>query len=281
MGGQIAGGGGTATITMTTFAPDTPGTYTNQAIVDPENTIPEGDEFNNQASVQTIVQNGGNGAFNDLHDRQDGHRDHDPRRRHQLHAAGLATRAPTPAANVAVRDILPAGTTFVSAEDNVPAAPAPSPARTRAASSTAPAPRSSPGSATPRFILIEVTAPNTNVSLTNQAFVDPDNAIPEGDELNNTDTHDTTVQSVINLKITKDGPDTRQPERRSSDYVITVTNEKPTTPGATGQTAFGVAVHDPLPVGLIPLAVNAGDGNNWACQILRRTPSTWWTASAT
>ena len=26
-------------------------------------------------------------------------------------------------------------------------------------------------------------------------------------------------------------------------------------------------MHDPLPVGLIPLAVNAGAGNNWACQI--------------
>src|SRR5262249_56008139 len=33
--------------------------------------------------------------------------------------------------------------------------------------------------------------------------------------------------------------------------------------------ALGVRMHDRLPVGLIPLAVDAGTGNNWACQILQ------------
>ena len=38
-----------------------------------------------------------------------------------------------------------------------------------------------------RTIQIVVKAPNlTDVSLTNQAFVDPDNQIPEGSETNNT-----------------------------------------------------------------------------------------------
>ena len=27
-------------------------------------------------------------------------------------------------------------------------------------------------------------------------------------------------------------------------------------------------MHDPLPVGLIPLAVDTGTDNNWACQVL-------------
>ena len=100
--------------------------------------------------------------------------------------------------------------------------------------------------------------------LTNQAIVDPGNAIPEGDEANNTDTFDTTVSSVINLKITKTGPNSSS-QSTVADYVIKVKNE-PLAP-SPGQTAFGVKVHDPLPVGVIPLAVNAGGGNNFACQI--------------
>ena len=66
VGGQIAGGGGAATITVKVFAPDTPGTYTNQALVDPANTIPEGNEQNNADSETIEVADAGNGAFNDL-----------------------------------------------------------------------------------------------------------------------------------------------------------------------------------------------------------------------
>jgi uncharacterized repeat protein (TIGR01451 family) len=65
VGGQIPAGG-TATITLKLFAPDTPGTYNNQSIVDPDNAIPEGNEFDNASSVQIEVKNGGNGAYNDL-----------------------------------------------------------------------------------------------------------------------------------------------------------------------------------------------------------------------
>src|SRR5258706_506749 len=102
VGGQLSSGG-VSHITVKLFAPDTPGTYTNQALVDPDNTIPEGDELNNQASVNTGVTNGGNGPFNDL----------------QIAKTGSATTTPggpisytltvsnagsDPAANVAVRD---------------------------------------------------------------------------------------------------------------------------------------------------------------------------------
>ena len=58
--------GGNATLTLKVFAPDTPGTYTNQAIVDPGHAIPEGNETDNTDSQETIVENGGNGDFNDL-----------------------------------------------------------------------------------------------------------------------------------------------------------------------------------------------------------------------
>ena len=107
----VCSSGGTSHITVKNFAPDTPGTYTNQALVDPDNTIPEGDELNNQASVNTVVTNGGNGAFNDL----------------QIAKTGSATTTPggpisytltvsntgsDAALNVSVRDVLPAGETF-------------------------------------------------------------------------------------------------------------------------------------------------------------------------
>jgi uncharacterized repeat protein (TIGR01451 family) len=264
VGGQIPAGG-TVNITLRAFAPDTPGTYINQAVVDPDNTVPEGNEFNNESSIELVVVNGGPGAFNDL----------------QIEKTGTGTTTPggtisytlqvwnsgtDAAANVAVRDVLPAGTTFVSAEDSVPATPGAFTCAQAGGVIDCTGATLNPGVGNARFILIEVTAPNTNLTLTNQAFVDPDNQVPEGDELNNTDTHDTTVQSVINLKIEKDGPDTAS-QSDVVDYVITVTNEKPSG-GGTGATAFGVVMHDPLPVGLIPLAVDAGDGNNWACQIL-------------
>lgn len=260
-GGEIPAGG-MATITVKLFAPDTPGTYTNQAIVDPANAIVEGNEFDNQAFVETMVQNGGNGPFNDL----------------RIEKTGTATATPggpisytlqvlnvgsNPAPNVAVRDVLPAGTTFVSAEDSAPATPGAFTCSHSGGVVDCVGGTLAAGGV-PRLISIEVTAPNQNVTLTNQALIDPDNAIPEGDEQNNTDTHDTLVQSVINLRITKTGPNTSS-QSTVADYVITVQNQAPM--GGTGQTAFGVEMHDPLPVGLIPLAVNAGTGNNWACQI--------------
>ena len=115
-----------------------------------------------------------------------------------------------------------------------------------------------------RHITITVTAPNQNTTITNQAVVDPDDLVPEGDEENNSDTADTTIQSVINLKITKEGPE-KASQSEVDHYKIHVKNEKPAS--GSGATAFGVEMHDPLPIGLIPLAVDAGSGNNWACQV--------------
>jgi uncharacterized repeat protein (TIGR01451 family) len=49
-----------------------------------------------------------------------------------------------------------------------------------------------------------------------------------------------------------------------TNYTIKVTNN---TISGGGQITKNVKMHDPMPVGLIPLAVDAGTGNNWACQI--------------
>jgi uncharacterized repeat protein (TIGR01451 family) len=279
VGGQISGGNGTAHITIKAFAPDTPGTYTNQVLVDPNNTIPEGDELNNSSQVDTIVQNGGNGPFNDLtitpiapcsivnpppcitlSTTPSGPINY------TFHVSNLGSND---ALNVSVRDILPTGVTFVSAIDSGGTGGA---AFTCSASGsivncingTVPAGGS-------RTISISATAPaavtcdsshtiNCVPVLLNQAIVDPDNTISEGNEDNNTYSWSTAVLSPVDLTITADGPATAS-QSDVTDYTITVTNVSAST------NALGVVMVDPLPVGLIPLAVDTGTGNNWACTI--------------
>ena len=178
-----------------------PGSYTNTAIVDPDNTIPEGDETNNMAQAATTVRVGA--GFIDL----------------QIAKTGTAKVVPggvieytltpsnagtDPAFNVTVRDDLPAGTTLcrpwtltgdagaftcsltetsvtctggtLDGTDNLILGP--------------------PDVPTSRTIVIKVLAPlhiealapdlsNISVDITNQAFIDPDNAIAESNETNN------------------------------------------------------------------------------------------------
>jgi hypothetical protein len=117
---------------------------------------------------------------------------------------------------------------------------------------------------TARIINIRVTAPNAIIGLTNEVIVDPDNLVPEGSEQNNTATVFVLVQPVINLSIKKTGPTTSS-QSQPGEYVITMTNNA----SGDGQRAEGVVMRDPLPVGLIPLAVeiDPGQENNWACEI--------------
>ena len=64
---------------------------------------------------------------------------------------------------------------------------------------------------------IDALAPdkgNISAEIVNQAFIDPDNAIPESNETNNAASATTTVQSKINLTITKTGPNTASQNTR-------------------------------------------------------------------
>jgi uncharacterized repeat protein (TIGR01451 family) len=259
-GGQIPAGGN-ATLTLKVFAPDTPGTYTNQAIVDPGHAIPEGNETDNTSSVTTIVENGGNDPFNDLRLDKDGTASVSPGGtiNYTLKVFNTGSNA---AQNVTVRDVLPAGTVFVSAEDAAPASPGAFSCSHSSGIINCTGGTLNAGEPSARFIAIQVTAPNQQGTLTNQAVIDPENAVPEGDESNNFDTFDTAVVSKINLKIEKSGP-TQSSQGSTSQYVITVTNEA--KGGGSGEPAFGVRVVDPLPVALIPLAVTAG--GNYACTV--------------
>ncbi|HEY2153533.1 MAG TPA: CARDB domain-containing protein [Vicinamibacterales bacterium] len=270
VGGQIADhtpadppNANTAIITVKMFAPDTPGTYTNQVEADPDHTIAEGNEFNNNASAQTIVKNAGAGSFNDLI------ASFEPSPASTLVATPLGTitykvdihnTGTDPALNVPARVILPTGVTFVSAADSAPGAGAFTCSQAGGVVDCAGA--TIPGVTGVRTIVISVTAPNQVTSLTAQAIADPNNVIPEGDETNNTDSFTTSVQSSINLNITKTGPK-ESSQSSPGEYDITMTNQ----PVGAGQTAFHVKMQDPFPVGLIPLAVDTGDGNNWQCAV--------------
>ena len=274
------------TIVVRVFAPDTPGTYTNIAFVDPSNTIPEGNEFNNQSSVDTVVKNGGDGAYIDLNivKTQEKLLDQDgtnPIRvtpggpiKYVLDVKNLATGPDAgDAFNVTVRDVLPANVTFFKAEDEggspgnftcgqVPAQP-----------NTIDCTGGTITAGGDRKIDVFVVAPtgldkiatdqaNIQQTLTNTAIVDPNNAIPEGNESNNVDSVKTLVQSEINLSLTKDGPGSAS-QNENTTYTITVTNNKV---WGDGRTATGVVIRDPLPTGLIPLNIEADPGN-FSCQL--------------
>jgi uncharacterized repeat protein (TIGR01451 family) len=276
VGGQLGAFGSgteTATITVSMFAPDTPGHYTNQAIVDPDNTIPEGNEFDNQSTAGLDIANGGVGAFNDLTITKTP-KDATVRPNDEItYTLTVKNLGESPALNVAVRDPLPPDVTFESATDTTGAPGAFTCANASGVVNCTGATldgslntMASPDVPDTRTIDIKVKAPSHVVptkGLINEAFVDPDNLIPEGDETNNNDTAAITVSSVINLRVSKTGP-TESDQSQVSEYTITVFNDKPQG-GGDGQDAFGVQLVDPLPVGLIPLAASTGSGNNWQC----------------
>jgi len=267
-------------IKIRAFMPDTPGTYTNRSVVDPANAIAEGNEFNNESDVDTDVQNGGANPFIDLQvdKTQEAVADQDGTadpivvdtgqgiRYHLLvHNAGEGD-----AFNVTVRDVIPAGTTFFSAVDSSPGV--------GAFTCTFSSPNIDCTGGTllataTRDILVTLIAPtgldkiatdpgDIKQTIRNQAFIDPFNAIGEGDETNNSDLVVTSVQSQVNLTIDKEGP-TGASQNETSEYKITVSNHKT---GGDGRTVFGVKVIDPLPVGLIPIGSVEAEGN-FTCQV--------------
>jgi uncharacterized repeat protein (TIGR01451 family) len=131
-----------------------------------------------------------------------------------------------PAFSVAVRDALPAGTTFVSAQDTTGGAGSffcsygsgviYCTGATIDGSADLVA-----GIGQERTIRVVLQAPNANTTVTNQAFVDPGDSIPESNETNNFATQTTTVTAKLNLTLDKDGPDTAH-QNDTPDYDITI-----------------------------------------------------------
>ena len=260
------------TITIKAFSSNRPGTVTNTAFVDPNNAIPEGDETDNQDSANTRVIVGAGfidlavakcdtsitaGCAGDVNVFDSG-----SLITYEIKVTNLGT---DPAFQVVVRDVLPAGLTFVSAQDVAGGDGSflcgESNGTVMCTGGTLdgtdnliPGP---PDIATSRTLRIVVRAPEVRQqSYTNQVAVNPFNAISESNETNNTARDTSTVASPYNLKLDKDGPTTAQ-QNNTEDYVLTVTN--------LGNAVDGVVVRDALPVGLIPLNIQA-DGN-FICEV--------------
>jgi uncharacterized repeat protein (TIGR01451 family) len=264
-------------ITVKATSSSVPAVYTNTAVVDPQNTIPEGDETNNTAQVQTTVKVGQPQGFIDLKVDKTGPTTVVPGATitYDLNAQNLGT---DPAFNVTVRDDLPPHVTFMSAVDAIGGAGAFS--CNLVGSSVVCTGGTLDGSndlvtgvGTSRHITITVQAPasisqfvtdqsNVSLPLSNTAVIDPNNAIPESNETNNTSaTVTTTVSPAIDLTIKKEGPGSAT-QNQPTTYTITVKNNKI----GDGAVAKGVEIVDPFPTGLIPL--NASTSGDFACQLL-------------
>lgn len=268
---------GVAVIEIVLFAPPQPVTINNQAVIDPENAIPEGNEEDNTSvSPDTIVALDGIADYIEL-------------------SVSELVASPEPnvatdtdltytftvkndgtddAFNVKVTDHLPAGTTFVSANDTTTSPPQPSGSFTCTESGgvvdcigghvrgTATA---GSGGGTRQITVVvrsprhdAVTFVGNKVEITNQVIVDPDNAIPEGDETNNVRSVKTTVNAVVDLLIpsmegtgSQGDPDGTWKWSVKNDGTDAVTD---------------ILVEVSLPVGMIPLDMTTIPAN-WSCQI--------------
>ncbi len=271
---MVPGVDDTSVITIKLFAPPIPGIVTNQSIVDPANTIPEGNEFNNASLVDTEVAVGGVNAFNELtvdktDDIADGVDDHVTPGGPVTYTLVVENTGSDPAFFVKVRDFLPANSTLVSAFDTAPGAGAFTCGHLNGVVDCINGTIAAGGQ---RSIQITILAPtdieplvpdksNIFIDMINQAKVDPDDEIPEGNETNNNDVEITRVKSDVNLTIDKSGPESAS-QSTEDRYELEVANDGTAT-------AFGVKVRDALPVGLIPLNVTTGSSNNFICQVLQ------------
>ena len=259
------------TITIGTLATAVPGVWTNLAFVDPDNAIPEGNETNNAAQDSITVEVGIPTQYIDLTitktDNVTTHVAPNGLISYDLTVTNAGTQ---PAFGVAVRDAVPAGTTFVSASDTTAGSPPGAFICTLDGGNVVNCVAGTVDGTDPpnlissipnvRTITVVVRAPIHNVTILNQASVDPANTIPEGNETNNTASDTTPVQSNIDLELDKSGPGSAS-QGTPAAYDITVKN-------LGTQDATNVLVRDPLPVGLIPLGVTVDD-SNFTCQVLQ------------
>ena len=263
----LPGAPATRTIVITAFAPNRPMIVTNTAYVDPDNTIPEGDETDNAASASTVVTVGA--GFIDLSITTcDGGPcptvgNPLPMNTPITYAVNVTNNGTDPAFQVTVRDILPAGATFLSAVDQAGGAgsfacSASDGVVTCIGGTLDGSLDLIGGVPTERVILISVMPPQQHgLVITNQAFVDPANAIAESNETNNYAVDTSLVISPFDVSLTKEGPTTAH-QNNNEDYTITVTNN--------GAAVNDVLVEDALPTGLIVLGVTATPAN-FTCQV--------------
>ncbi|MFN8557396.1 MAG: CARDB domain-containing protein [Dehalococcoidia bacterium] len=191
-----------------------PGTITNFVEVDPNNTIAETNELDNSFSLDTPViapaldlaigkvANVGTAAPNGA----------------VTYTITVSNFGAVPANNVTVRDVLAAGTTFVSANGSNGFTCSFAAGMVTCSGGTVAA--GGPGTAT---ITINILAPTALGNFNNQAEVDPANNIPESNEGNNLSNIVGVNVVGADLAVIKSASPTRSP-RVSLDYTIVVSN---------------------------------------------------------
>ena len=277
----------TRTIRIETFAPAAQGTALIQAIVDPNNAIGEADETNNSNDETTVIQAGEPpdvlGSYVDL-------------------KVNAIVATPNPVAtsgtldytvtieNLGMADAfgtvfratLPSGSTFRSADDLAPSDPASSYHCTEAGGVvTCSGGRvdRAPGARSVRIRVFAPSQPSTSDPMTQarlSVIVDPENAIPEGHEGNNTAENFTAVKidgtgqngAYVDLKVAQTSAVNETDKAADGSvipgglvtYTIDAHNEGT-------DDAFNVVVRNPLPAGSTFVSATPNDAaSNFFCQ---------------
>ncbi len=212
LGGTLDGAAGpdetpspsTRTIVIEMFAPNNIDTYANVATVDPDNAFAENDETNNSDQTNTDVRRVGGGTYQDLTVDSVTPSTTTPKPGEEYtYEIKVRNTGTNPVFNVKLSNILDAGPTFVSAT-----ASAGSNFSCGVTDSVVTCTGgildgslnldSADDNAT---ITLKVKAPQRhNFAYDLRSFIDPDNAIAESDEANNTASATVTVTSKVNLK---------------------------------------------------------------------------------
>ncbi len=274
--------GGTRGIRLETFAPDAQGPALLRAMVDPNNAIGEADEANNTADEVTIIKAGEapavQGTYTDL--KVDSIVDSpDPVSTSGTldYTVAIENNGSADAFGVAFRAVLPTGSEFRSADDLSPGDPSEAFSCSESSGVVTCTGARVNGSGGARSVLIRVFAPAQPTTSTNlarfEAFVDPNNTIPEGHEGNNAAEAFTAVKidsagGYTDLRITKKA--TIADKSKTSDGKVipggTITYELEVLNDGTDD-ALNVAVRDPLPSGMTFVSAQPADAaSNFACQ---------------
>jgi uncharacterized repeat protein (TIGR01451 family) len=258
--------GAKAVIEVVLFAPDAPGTINNQAVVDPANAIPEGNEQDNTSvSDDTVVALDGTADYIELSisaltDTPDPVATDSP----LTYVITVKNSGTDDAFNVKVTDHLPAGTTFVSANDTTTPATATGFFTCTESGGVVDCTGGHVKAGGERQLTVIVRSPtqdavtfiSNEVHITNQVIVDPDNAIPEGDESNNVRSTDTQVNAVVDLKFESLSGSGSQGS--NGNWTWTVKND------GTDK-VVDVVFEVSLPQGVVPQDLEVPTG--WSCQV--------------
>jgi len=279
--GQTAlAGDQTRTIHVNAFAPDQPGSYINQAIIDPDNTDPESNETNNQDSVTTVVALGGGGSYIDLKadssqsspvDGGGNPTDVVPSGtlQYRLKVENVGTAV---AFNVTVQDTIPQGAVFRSAKDTAVGEGAFTCSQSGGVITCAGGTLDGSNNDTPaagdnvRTIVVDLFAPTQPGDYTNQVTIDPDEVIAENDETNNSDQTVTRVRlsgggNYTDLKVQGITHSIAVPEPEQP-YSYTVTIENTGT-----DPAYNVSLRNVLDpeVTFVKVTTTAAGSNDLSC----------------